>query len=133
VSHFYHLKNVNKIPEFSDQEINSFFSQDFADCITVSDRNKYLLQRILYFGAYSRKAAFYRAVFASDRILFLDNHDLKYSPGNTMEKVFSFLGLDAFHHPGFEKVEYSSGCNSDVLDPKVRDKLLSFYEADYAQ
>lgn len=133
VSHFFHLRNINKVPEVIDQDINDFFSQDFSDCITVADNNKYLLQQVLYFGAYSRKTMFYRSVFGSEQMLFLDNHELKSSPKDTMEKVFSFLGLDAIYDPVFEKVKYSSGRNSDVLDPKVKDKLFSFYQTDYAR
>jgi hypothetical protein len=131
VSHFYHLQNINKVPAIADQDINSFFSQDFADCITVSGNSEYLLQQVLYFGAYSRKAMFYRAVFGRDQLLFLDNHELRSSPRGAMEKVFAFLGLGSFHDPAFERIKYSSGRNSDVLESKIKDKLVSFYRADY--
>lgn len=132
VSHFYHFKNINKVPLILDTDINEFFSHSFEDCITVTDNRNFLLQQILYFGAYARKSMFYKSVFGNDQILFLDNGDLRSSPRQTMEKVFTFLGLEPFYSEVFEGVRYSSGRTSTDLEPAISAKLSRFYNADYS-
>lgn len=132
VSHFHHLRMINKVPDLIELDVNEFFDVDFEDCITVTDNRNYLLQQVLYFGAYARKAMFYRGVFDPDHLLFLDNAGLRKAPRETMELVFEFLGLEPIQSPEFERVKYSSGRTVSELEPRLLERLTDFYARDAA-
>lgn len=130
ISHFYHLRNVNKIPYFQNVDINAFFDGPYESCITVTDTREYYLHQILYFSSYARKAMFYKKAFPPDNLMFLRNDELRSSARETMQSVFAFLGLPAIYSPEFEKLKYSVMKNMQDLDPELRRRLSQFFASD---
>ncbi|MGH9380122.1 MAG: sulfotransferase domain-containing protein [Thermoanaerobaculia bacterium] len=130
ISHFYHLRNINKVPLLQDMDINEFFDGPFASCITLTDARENFLHQTLYFSSYARKAMFYRNAFPRENLLFLRNEDLRASARSTMERVFSFLGLNGIYSREFEKLKYSVRRNMSELAPELRNKLSRFFAKD---
>lgn len=131
VSHFFHLKNINKVPLFQDMDINSFFSSSFDESLKQTSQVDYFLQQILYFSCYSRKFRIYRTVFNRNQILVLHNKELRKTPQETMEKTFQFIGLQPFTSLEFNNFKYSSGKNSMVLEPALKKKLSDYLYRDF--
>ncbi len=132
VSHFFHLRNINKVDLLQDMDINQFFSFPFEASLTQTTQADYYLQQVLYFSCYSRKFNIYRSVFDRSRILVLHNKELRQTPQDTMNRTFQFIGLETFTSPEFNEFKYSSGKNSNVLTPAIRKKLSDFLYRDYA-
>lgn len=131
VSHFFHLKNINRVQLFQGMEINDFFSLSFKNTLKQTSQADYFLQQILYFSSYTRKLRTYRSVFDSDKILILDNNELRESPEQVMRQVFDFLELPNFESANFRGFKYSSGKDSSVLNPAIKKKLSDFLYEDY--
>lgn len=131
VSHFFHLKTINKIPFLQDKDINDFFSLSFADSLKQTTKEAYFLQQSLYFSCYSRKLRTYKSIFSKNQILVLDNDELKQTPQLTMDRVFKFLELFPHESTDFKNFKYSSGKDSSVLNPVIKKKLSDFLYPDY--
>lgn len=131
VSHFYHLKNINKVPLLEDMEPDDFFSRSFHDALKQKDLIDYYLQQVLYFSSYSRKFSYYKGIFGDENILVLDNGQLRERPKETMQRVFSFLKIAHIEEGDFGRVKYSSGKDSSSLSPKIKEKLSDFLYDDY--
>lgn len=131
VSHFNHLKNINKIPSLQDMDPNDFFSRSYQSSLSQTSSIDYYLQRVLYSSCYSRKFLYYKDVFGADNILVLDYDELRLRSHATMKRVFDFLRLPFFEGESFDTTKYSSEQGSSVLTSKVRQKLSSFLCDDY--
>ncbi len=133
VSHFFHLKTINKVPLLQDMDVNEFFSIDFDKAISQSTDHQYYLNQVLWFSFYSRKLNIYRQVFSKDKIIAIDNDQLRKHPQSTMGRVFGFLGLHDFQDEKFNAVKYSSGKGPEELSLQTRVRLAQFFYSDYAK
>jgi len=131
VSHFRHLQKVNNIESLVDLSPNEFFAQDFTQSITRTSSSEYHLNQILFFSAYYRKALIYKNEFPSDQLLFLSNDELKNKPEETMDKVFSFMGLEYENNEIFHDIRHSNKSDIDDLDEEIYEKLANLLYPDY--
>jgi hypothetical protein len=132
VSHFYHLRNVNKIQSIIDVDINDFFGRPYQTMLKQTTDMDFYLHQVIDFSLYSRKYQSYISVIDMDKILVLDASDLKNSAKETMSKVFAHIGVHDFYDEEFEKVKYSSGRNSSELSVDVVTHLRGLFDDDYA-
>lgn len=132
VSHFHHLRNINKIQSIIDVDINEFFGRPYQAMIKQTSEMDFFLHQVIDFSLYSRKYQSYTSVIDRNRILVLDALDLKNSAKETMGKVFAHIGVHDFYDEGFEKIKYSSGRNSSELSGDVVSHLRELFDDDYA-
>ena len=69
ISHFTHLKKINKMKVLESIDANDFFSMDFSKSITKSTELDRLLNEVLDFSCYSRKSMMYSSVIGSKNFL----------------------------------------------------------------
>ena len=131
VSHLRHLQKVNKINDLVDLSPNEFFAHDFSKSITRTSNIDYHLNQVLFFSAYYRKSLIYRNEFPKDQLLFLSNDELKERPEETMEKVFSFMGLKYENNEIFHEIRHSNKSDIDDLDEAIYEKLANLLYPDY--
>lgn len=132
VSHFYHLRNVNKIGSLANVDINDFFDQPYQSFLKQATERDFYLHQIIDFSMYSRKYQSFISVIDRDKILVLEASDLKYNAKDTMSKVYSHIGVHNFYDHEFEKIKYSSGRTSSELSSKVMSHLRELFDDDYA-
>jgi len=131
VSHLRHLQKVNKINDLVDLSPNEFFAHDFSKSITRTSNIDYHLNQVLFFSTYYRKSLIYRNEFSKDQLLFLSNDELKERPEETMEKVFSFMGLKYENNDIFHEIRHSNKSDIDDLDEEIYEKLATLLYPDY--
>ena len=106
VSHFNHLRKINKIPILQDISADEFFTFELEAVFGQGGlRNHYLMQ-CLNCSLYHHKAQSYRNVFG-DRFLAIDNDDLAQNPKDTMARVFRHVGVEPIWREGFRKRKYT--------------------------
>jgi hypothetical protein len=131
VSHFYHFRNVNKIKQIIDIDINEFFYRPHSAMLRQTTQLDFYLNQIITFSLYSRKLKAYLSVFDRDQILVIDSAELKNSARTVMTRVFDHLGVENYYHDVFQQVRYSSGKTSKDLSDEVRDHLREVFDVDY--
>ena len=52
ISHFFHLKHVNKIPDIQKLQIDDFFARDVNLALAESDELDFCLMQVLWFSCY---------------------------------------------------------------------------------
>lgn len=114
VSHFNHLRKVNRLPILQDVSAEEFFTFDPELAIGQGSlRNHYLMQCINC-SLYLHKAQSYRNVFG-DRFLVIDNDDLAQDPETTMARVFRHVGVQPIWREEFRQRRYTHQDNSKGL------------------
>jgi hypothetical protein len=132
ISHFNHLVTINKNEKLAELGPERFFNLPYPEAITASSEVTSLLYQVLNFSSYSQKLNVYKSQFP-DRLLVLQNDELRQKPYVTMKKVFNFLDLDESHKSkDFEKVKYSSGTALDQISNETQHKLRDFFAHDTA-
>lgn len=128
LSHFSHLKNVNKIEILQNITANDFFAdfkhpQDskFAD----------YLPDVINFSFYHKKITKLLNTFDEKKCVVLDNSSLSASPIECMKLIYASLGLEFFDSSIYGKRKYMSGTNMSCIDEKLRDELSKLFEDDY--
>jgi hypothetical protein len=133
ISHFHHFRNVNKIKEIIETDINDFFYRPHSAMLRQTTQLDYYLNQTITFSLYSRKFKAYLSVFDRDQILVIDSAELKNSPRRVMTKVFQHLGLENYYNDIFQQVRYSSGKTSKDLSDEVRNHLCEVFDPDYSR
>lgn len=133
VSHFYHLRNINKVEQLQDIDINDFFSRPLNKVISRAHELDYYLHQVIDFSLYARKFMTYCNVFPSNSILVIGAWELRNNARDTMARVFEFLDLQEYYDANFETVKYSSGKDINVLDSSVRVSLAELLGEDFCK
>jgi hypothetical protein len=132
ISHYNHLVKINKNIKLEELGAERFFNLPYSDAVTASNMYTLLLYQVLNFSSYAQKLRIFKQEFG-DRLLVLQNHELRLDPYNTMKKVYDFLELDStFQSDDFDKVRYSSGTSLDQLSEETQRKLEQFFKEDQA-
>ncbi len=111
LSHFFHLKNINKIEALADVNENDFFLRDFKKACSPVEAMDWHLARILEASHYLWPYLMFKNVFGKENIMVIDNNDLRVDARKTMSSVFEFLELDPVYDKSFEEIRYSLGTN----------------------
>lgn len=114
VSHFNHLRKINKIPLLQDVSAEEFFTFDLESVIGQGGLRNFYLMQCLNGSLYHHKAQSYINVFG-DRFLALDNDDLAQNPEDTMERAFRHVGVEPIWREEFRQRKYAHQDNSKGL------------------
>ena len=132
VSHYHHLRNVNKIKSVMDMDINEFFGRPYQRMLKQTTEVDFYLHQVIDFSLYSRKYQAYVSVINRDKILVLDASELRTSARDAMDRVFAHIGVHDYYSDEFEKIKYSSGRNSSDLTADVVSHLRGIFDDDFA-
>lgn len=133
ISHFFHYVTVNKIEKLEQMGINRFFERNFESGLKQTSDLDYYMHDILSFSCYTRKYLTFVKVFGRENILVLNNSDLVLTPQKTMNKTFTYLGLEPITSSEFSKFRYSTGSSVNALHPELLKKLGNFLYPDFKQ
>lgn len=108
ISHFYHLRDVNKLPALQEKEVDDFLAGDLRSKYQrdfTAQHGLHPLRHVLDFGLFSEKLRIFRDVFGT-RLLIIRNEELWHKPSETMRQVYTHLDLPAFSDPSFGRRNY---------------------------
>lgn len=132
ISHFQHLKTINKIKNLQAIDVNEFFKRDFLNSFKHLDEWDYLLSLTLQFSTYSRKYKYFKQVFQDD-LLVIHNKELKCNTTNIMHTVFEFLDLEYHYHPIMKEIRYSNNSKDLKINLDIKDKLADYLYPSYTK
>lgn len=132
ISHFFHLRDINKLEAFQHLDPNEIFSEDLVKKYhTEFALNPKLrpLRFVLDCGNYFFKLEAYREVFR-DRLLILKNKDLWSTGQLVMDKVFRHIGLREIQSDYFNHKDYVTTEKQSIISKEAIDSLAEFYATD---
>jgi hypothetical protein len=132
ISHFLHLRNVNKIPTAQTIDLNELFSGDLAYKYQHEFKVKpelYHFQFILDFGHYVERLTRYKRIFA-DNLLIINNDDLWQNGQAVMNRVFEHLALSPFESPMFTRKHYVTPQDLKQISQSAKQNLVNYYQHD---
>jgi alginate O-acetyltransferase complex protein AlgJ len=132
ISHFFHLKNINKLPAFQCLDPNEVFSGDLYHKYNedfLRDPALWPLRYVLDFGNYFQRLFFFRQVF-EDRLLVLTNRELWANGQVTMNRVFGHLHLPSYESTMFERKNYVTPAAQKKLSCEAIESLGNYYRTD---
>jgi len=133
ISHFLHLRDVNKIDVFQGRKMEDYFLGDLYKKYFVdfaNDPRLLPLRNVLDFGLYDVHLRAYRQIFKQN-FLLLSNAELWTNGKQVMSKVFDFLNVAPFEAADFERKRYVTSAKEKIVSSEVFDNLTQFYEEDY--
>lgn len=132
LSHFFHLRNINKIRYFQSLDPNQMFCGD----LFRRYNEEFLLtpellpmRYVLDFGNYFLKLQAFKSAFR-DQLLIINNNDLWTDGQTVMDRVFGHLQLDAYRSPVFERKAYVTSSVLKKIDSVAIDSLVEYYKPD---
>lgn len=78
-------------------------------------------------GEYGRVLGAYRAVFPASQLLVAFTEDLASDPGEVLDSVLDFLGLETGFRPDGLDIRHFRGGTRKLLDPQAEELLLRFH------
>jgi hypothetical protein len=128
LSHFNHLKHVNKIDSLRDVSAIDFFS-GFDDI--DNSPFAYYLKMTIDFSFYYKKLVHLFKVFSPSQIVALDNSFLSEHPSEVMRIIYSRLGSPYYQSPVYGLRNYMSGTSLASLNDEIVQKLKEHFTEDY--
>lgn len=132
ISHFNHLKFVNRVPCLQDITLDIFFSGDLCEKFESAffpDQRSRLVRDVLWFGLYCSKLKAYKNVHG-DNLLVLNGADLWNSGQAVMGKVFAHVGLSRYESSFFDLKRYVTPPSMKELSAASVRTLREFYKKD---
>lgn len=132
ISHFLHLKNVNRLPALQALDPSDVFAGDLDRKYRrdwLADSALWPLRHVLDFGNFFLHLHQYRVVFGS-QLLVVRNEDLLAAGQKVMDRVFEHLGLEPFSSPKFTERRYQTPPAWKVTTAAARQALEEYYEVD---
>jgi len=130
ISHFYHLRKVNKIPALQDMDCNTFFAHDLARMLPGSGPIASYFMLAINFSLFHARVNRYKAFFG-DRLLVLDNSQLRNKPQETAKRVFEHVGVDPIWDESFAVIRHSHRTKLADVSPEVFQRLSHIMRRDY--
>nr|WP_281285400.1 sulfotransferase [Paracoccus laeviglucosivorans] len=131
LSHFNHVKKVNKAPGVTEMTADEFFSRPIEHAISGTSAADIYHFQTLEFSCYYRKAIHYKRIFG-DRFMVVDNANLSAEPQETMNRIFRHVQVDPITSDAFGQRKYSHmKKDSAVLSPKTRERLSEMFKPNY--
>lgn len=131
ISHFNHLKRINKVECLQDISAEAFFSRGPLKALGGTGIVDYYMMLTLRFSFYFRKAMHYTAVFG-DRFMAVGNQELRDRPQATMDRIFAHIGVDRIESDAFGQTRYEHGSGKEEISPTTRAMLSEVLQPDYA-
>jgi len=127
---------------YDERPFRQAVEEEIRDIHAVSRFHRYLDK-----GKYARQLKHWYEFFSQDRLLLLDNKDLKQTPRKTLRKVTDFLDISAYYadfqlskervnelvqEPDQDSAKTFKTFNANIykepLDPDIEQQLREFYE-----
>ena len=131
ISHFNHLKMINKIKCLQELSAEQFFSRNLTEGFIGTNAVDYYLMLTLRFSLYFRKALHYTSIFR-DGFLAIGNQQLRDEPQSTMDRIFDHIGVARIESDDFGQTRYSHGSDTEQISPATRAALAEILRPDYA-
>ena len=128
LSHFNHMKNINKIDLLQGVSPNDFFSR--FDQVEDSIYTEYLIDAIS-FSFYCDKIVKLFNLFDPNRVVVFDNSLIANQATDAMRLIYSRLGTDFYHSAVYGHRDYMSGTDLSCIDARLRNNLNNYFEVDY--
>jgi hypothetical protein len=132
LSHFFHLRNINKIPAFQSLDPNEVFSGDlfrkYHEEFLVSPE-LWPMRNVLDFGNYFLRVHTYKQVFG-DKFIVINNRDLWENGQLVMDQLFKHLGLSTYQSAMFERKAYVTSSALKQIDHEAIHCLEEYYKLD---
>ncbi|MCI2395570.1 sulfotransferase [Aliiroseovarius sediminis] len=130
ISHFHHLQRVNKLPVLQEMDCTTFFSHEINKMFPGIGPLQANFMNVLNFSCYVAKVEKYRSVFG-ERLLILDNSQLRSAPQETIERVFQHVGVDPIWNRSFTEIQHSHQTKLTDISPAVFERLSDLLRPDY--
>jgi len=131
ISHFYHLREVNRIPALQGREAEDFLTGNLRDKYEhefTAAHGLHTLRHVLSFGLFAERIRIFRKVFG-DRLLIVLNDELWLQPEETMRRMYTHLDLPHFTSADFGRKNYVTRHLHTPGADCLR-ALLAFYNED---
>lgn len=132
ISHFFHLRNINKIPAFQSLDPNVVFSGDLFRKYHeefLMNPDLWPMRNVLDFGNYVLRLQTYKQIFG-DKFIVINNSDLWTNGQAVMDRVFKHLGLTTYQSAMFERKSYVTSSSLKQIDPNAIRCLEEYYRPD---
>jgi hypothetical protein len=127
VSHFSHLRKVNKLPEM--QKISV---EELADTIIDGEAgDNPLIDQIRSFSFYKAKIDKFSAAFGREKVFLIHNDDLRAHGRDVMSELYRFLGLSAIQGQDYSEQKYLNFSSKTTLRQDQTFALSQMYGKDY--
>lgn len=130
ISHFRHLQVVNKIPPLQEMDADTFFNRDLARMLPGVGLIQSNFMHAMTFSLYLAKAQRYRSIFG-ERLLVIDNSQLRNDPKATVRRLFEHVGVDPIWKDSFLEIRHSNNAALRDISPATFDRLSRIMRADY--
>lgn len=133
ISHYLHLRRINRLPEVVELSAEGFFTAALAAAGAAATADlTTLTQRVLSFSLYEAKVRKLHDVFGTEHLLVLDNEDLRPAHvGQTLQGLWRFLGLSEHLSPQQSLEKYQIGTTFGEMSVRLQGRLRAFFGEDY--
>lgn len=128
LSHFNHLKTVDKINLLQGVEADDFFSA--YDRVVESPYAEYLGDVIDFSFCHHKLLSLYET-FDPGQIVVVDNSVLSAHPVDLMRQIYSRLRCVYYHSAIYGSRNYMSGTDLSCISARLRNRLVRYFELDY--
>jgi len=130
ISHFHHLRKVNKVPVLQDMDCDTFFTRDLASMLHGSGPIARNFMFTINFSLFHAKVNLYKRIFG-DRLLVLDNSQLRSRPQESVRRVFEHVGVEPIWDDSFSVIRHSHKTELAHISPEVFRRLSRILRPDY--
>ncbi|PYF11818.1 sulfotransferase domain-containing protein [Rhodobacter viridis] len=130
ISHFHHLRKVNKVAPLLEMDADAFLSRDLGRMLAGTGVIPMHFMNVINFSLYQAKAERFRRTFG-DRLLVLDNSQLRNDPQGTVRRMFEHVGVDPIWEDGFVEIKHSHQTELADISRKTFDRLSHILRPDY--
>ncbi|ADE83931.1 sulfotransferase family protein [Rhodobacter capsulatus] len=130
ISHFRHLQVVNKIPALMDMSPDMFFNRDLARMLPGIGVIQSNYMHIIGFSLYMAKAQRFAGIFG-ERLLVIDNTQLRNDPKATVRRMFEHVGVDPIWDDSFVEIKHSNKSTLKDISQATYDRLFQIMQPDY--
>jgi hypothetical protein len=130
LSHFRHLKAVNRIESLAARSFEDFVGEDWSDAIVAATGEAWLKFQVLHYSAYAEKIRQWVRQFGGENVLVINNEDLRSHGAAVMETVWSFLGLEPVAGD-FTVQRYLGGTDVSAVPLPLRLRFYRTFGPDY--
>jgi alginate O-acetyltransferase complex protein AlgJ len=130
ISHFNHLKKINKIPELNNLSFDDLIDRNWPSS-ELADRLESTRQMIIDFSKYEEKIKRFLDVFGKEKVFVVSNEDLRVHGDTVVRQIYDFIGIGAPEGVDFSQQKYLHGSNEVSITQRNFFALLEELGDDY--
>lgn len=130
ISHFHHLRKVNKVPALQDMDCDAFFGRNLNQTLGGLGPVAGNFMNALNFSLYTAKVERFRRIFG-DRLLVLDNSQLRNDAQETVARTFRHVGVEPVWDDSFTVIRHSHKTELADISPATFQRLSRILRPDY--